>query len=150
MRKVNRDTFYKDSLLLIQIKWYRSSDVRTIKYRHSGPALGPREYHTVVSLGGVFVGVTGAVVGAAVGLLAGTGGVALEAGELEARGGGRQAAPLAARAHRVRLLEAGAQPEDDAQRRRVLPVAPRVPVLGLLVEPAPFRLRTCNDQRASQ
>lgn len=70
---------------------------------------------------------------------------------MQARGGGRHAAPARAPVLGVlRLLEARAQPQDDAQRRRVLPVAARVPVLRLLVEAAALRLRACTRRTRSE
>lgn len=72
------------------------------------------------------VGVHGEhVLRAVLGAVVGVGGVAQQVAELLARGGVADAAPArAARAHGVRaLLEARAQPQHDAERRRVLPVA---------------------------
>lgn len=74
------------------------------------------------------------------------GGVALQLRQLVPGGGRGHAPPARAPVYGVlRLLEAGPQPQDDAQRRCVLPVAPRVPILRLLVEPAPLRLRACRS-----
>lgn len=75
--------------------------------------------------------------------------VLLQAGEQRLGRARAHAPPAAARAaHRVpALLVAGALAQDDAERGRVLPVAARVPVLRLLVEAAPDRLRACIQQK---
>lgn len=75
--------------------------------------------------------------------------VLLQAGEQRLGRARAHAPPAAARAaHRVpALLVAGALAQDDAERGRVLPVAARVPVLRLLVEAAPDRLRACTQQK---